>query len=321
MEAICREAKVAAQALTEKVKSVTCHFGEAANLTVAGGKLDWTVHESSPNLDELARHKLEALEVAPPIALHGDEPPPWGDGRTLGQRVELARATVCTNGKNYYAVLLPKAEGGPRMYYGDGKSFIRVPVADLIGFGSFFDPRFVNPTANPSFRGADMRVFSAVDYVENGQTCEARCGTRKIPLQVLDGNQASALLTAAAWQGLVLRHVPHALTRDDRGTYYYVDKGSTPETAKAFRLFVGQKGGLSRQKMTNVVSDSKGEVFSTKKGDLRFIVGPNGTDSTWIEGAKHTRLIAIPVEENLNMIYTELGVYAGERFGTPCDNL
>jgi hypothetical protein len=318
---LCRRTPLGAQLLRDKVKSVTCHFGDKAQLAVANNRLDWTTSVNAYNLDQLAQTQLEGIEVAAPTTVNGAEPPPWGDGHTLGQRIELARAVVCTNGKGHYAVLTPSAEGGPRIYWGDGKSFVRVPVADLLGASMFLDPRFLNPTANPDFRGADVRLFSSVDFDESARACSARCGTRKVPLKLVEGNDAASLLTAAAWQPALLRHVPHALTRDDRGTYYYVDKGSTPETEKAFRLFVGQKGAMQRQKMTNVVSDSKGEIFSTKKGDLRFIVGPNGTDSTWIEGPRQTRLIAVPVQENLNMIYTELGIYSGERFGTPCDNL
>lgn len=41
----------------------------------------------------------------------------------------------------------------------------------------------------------------------------------------------------------------------------------------------------------------------------------------WIEGAKKkVELKVVPIVENLPMIYNELGVYAGERLGTPCDD-
>ena len=84
---------------------------------------------------------------------------------------------------------------------------------------------------------------------------------------------------------------------------------------------MGPKGNMKLQKMTNVVSDSQGEIFSTKTGDLRLIVGPGGTQSTWVKGAARTSLLAVPVQENLRMIWTELGVYAGEKRSNPCDDL
>jgi hypothetical protein len=322
MAKLCGQASMASIAINDKVKSVTCHFGAGdPKLVVEGGKLDWTINTDSANLDDAARKSLEALEVGAPIATAGPETPPWGEARTLGQRILLARAGVCGDGKGHYAVFAAGNDGPPRLYWGEGKKLVRVPVADLLGAGMFFDPRFWNPTANPSFRGADVRLFSSVELDTEKGACEARCGTRKTSLKVLGGAEADSLLTSAGYQPPVARHVPHALTRDEKGNYYYVDKGATPETEKAFRLFAGRKGALKLQAMTNVVSDSKGEIFSTKKGELRFIVGPNGTESAWVQGKKRTPLTAVPIQDNWAMIYNDLGVYSGERQGTPCDDL
>ena len=71
--------------------------------------------------------------------------------------------------------------------------------------------------------------------------------------------------------------------------------------------------------MTNVVSDSEGDVFSTKTGSLRLII--DRRESTWIEGEKPRKLMLVPVRQNLGLIYNELGIYAGQRQGTPCDDL
>ena len=76
---------------------------------------------------------------------------------------------------------------------------------------------------------------------------------------------------------------------------------------------------LSILKMTNVVSDSQGDIFTTKKGELRLVL--DQTRSVWIAGKKETALTSVPVDANRIMIYTDLGVYAGQRLGTPCDDL
>jgi hypothetical protein len=70
--------------------------------------------------------------------------------------------------------------------------------------------------------------------------------------------------------------------------------------------------------MTNVVSDSVGEIFSTKKGELRFVV--DGGKARWVYGQKSVDLVTVPVEDNVPMIYGELGVYPGA-LGTPCDDV
>jgi hypothetical protein len=84
---------------------------------------------------------------------------------------------------------------------------------------------------------------------------------------------------------------------------------------------VGPRGSLKLQPMTNVVADSEGEIFTTKSGSLRFIAGPGGRQSSWVKGKKVIKLVPIPVEQNLNVIYNDLGVYRGQRLGTPCDDL
>ncbi len=42
---------------------------------------------------------------------------------------------------------------------------------------------------------------------------------------------------------------------------------------------------------------------------------------SWFSGRTETPLITLPFDENRIMIYTDLGVYAGQRLGTPCDDL
>ncbi|HNN96262.1 MAG TPA: hypothetical protein PKI03_28500 [Pseudomonadota bacterium] len=318
---LCKKTPAAAGMLRDKVKELSCSWGGPHKLTLTGSKLEAAVDPEKSNHDDFATKALEALEVAPALAKTAGDAAPWGDGRTLGQRITLAQAGVCTDGKGHYVMHMPSGGSSPLLYYGDGKRMTRVPIVDLLGGMTFFDPRFVNPTANPNFRGADIRVHSSVIVDAGKGTCAVHCGPSHTDLKVMTGAEATSLLTAASFAPIPNLHVPHALARDERGNYYYVDKGSTQATATSFRLFVGPKGNMKLQKMTNVVSDSQGEIFSTKTGDLRFIVGPGGTQSTWVKGAARTSLLAVPVADNLHMIWTELGVYAGEKRQNPCDDL
>ena len=81
------------------------------------------------------------------------------------------------------------------------------------------------------------------------------------------GDKASATFNEKAQKCDVAnphQREPHALLRDDRGVYYFVDRGRTEGAEKNFRLWVGPKGAMVLQKMTNVVSDSAGDIVSTK---------------------------------------------------------
>ena len=85
-----------------------------------------------------------------------------------------------------------------------------------------------------------------------------------------------------------------------------------------FRVYIGRRGKLRMQAMVDVISDSEGEVFATKRGKLRLVVGKG--EALWIRGRRQTRLTQVSVKENLPMIYQELGPYWGKPLYTPCDH-
>jgi hypothetical protein len=147
------------------------------------------------------------------------------------------------------------------------------------------------------------------------------CPGRVTPLEKLDGPAATKLIAGAAFHEPRWQRYSYALARDDTGRYYYVDNVREPEGSKRFRLFSGPRGALKLLKMTNVVSDSEGDIFSTPKGDLRLVLSKR--DSSWIVRNKVTKLIWLSVDNDSNhaLIYNDLGVYLGAPLGTPCDDL
>ena len=236
--------------------------------------------------------------------------------------VDASKLAVCTDGKAHYVAVGPHEKYISQLYYGDGKimSEVMIDPSGMLSGTDFLDPRFPNPTANDDFRGLDMRVYSSVDYDKEKKTCSLRCGDRTQALTVMGGPEAAKLMGGATFQKSPRVREPYALARDDRGTYYYVDRGLTAETKSNFRVFVGKKGALKLQKMKDVASDSEGEVFSTASGDLRFVTAHDKKEYTWLKGGKSVHLVALPPRENLTLIYTTLGVYTGQKLGTPCDD-
>jgi hypothetical protein len=146
-----------------------------------------------------------------------------------------------------------------------------------------------------------------------------QCENRKTELAPVAETEAKPILDGASFHKALWKRQAYALARDNTGKYYYVDRMREPEGNKSFRLFVGVKGTMKMQKMTNVVSDSAGDIFATRTGELRLIL--NQGESLWEQKGKQTKLILLPVEDNHVLIYSELGVYTGERLGTPCDDL
>ncbi len=265
-------------------------------------------------------------------AARAGEAPPWGKGETPEEQKTLGKTAVCTDGKSHYVIVAPHDKQLTQLLYGDGKTFYRVPLPPWVLTGDeFFEPRFFAARKNPQFRGLDMRLFASVDYDGGKKTCAVSCGSRTTPLTILDDDARKALLNKlASVEPPLATRTPHRLARDENGRYFYVDKGNTPETEKSFRLYVGPKGAMKLQKMTNAVADTEGEIFTTKSGSLRYVTDRQ-RPPIWIQGKKQLTLTVVPIESvdektgdpinNYGLIYNELGVYLGQRLGNPCDDL
>jgi len=143
------------------------------------------------------------------------------------------------------------------------------------------------------------------------------CGKDKVELKPLADADAKRMLAAASWKKAPWHRQAQFLARDDRGNYYYVDRLRDDYGGKGHRIFSGPKGGMKEMPMTNVVSDSMGEIYATKRGELRLITSTG--KATWVKGRTRLELTTVPVEDNVPMIYRDLGVYTGS-LGTPCDD-
>jgi hypothetical protein len=251
-----------------------------------------------------ARATLLLSMLSPALAL-ADAPAQPAEVSTVKDQIKLL-----TDGKKHYVAVVPFGPG-EHFYYGDGRQFFaqRVISRGSVGTESF-DYTFWEPRVNAGYQASFE--FRDGKY-------QVQCEERKTVLTPVPDPEAAALMAMATFFKPRWTHRAHALARDDRGTYYYVDRVREPEDSKTFRLFAGPKGATRELKMTNVVSDSEGEVFSTRTGELRLVLGKH--EATWIKGKKRTSLIPVPVEDNHVLIYTDLGVYTGQRLGTPCDDL
>lgn len=297
--------------VTDKIKRASCKFvvGSDLSLQLADGTLKWTAGSDAYNQEEFARKELMGAPA-------GAGEPPWGKLESLQQRLAMEKTALCTDGKSHYVVYAPT-----QLYYGDGKQLFEVPhPGQYMSSDYFFDPRHVRASSNANFRGYDMRIHSHVEADLSKHTCSVSCGERTTELKLVDAPSARKLLMDAKIGPSPQKHRPHRLLRDELGNYYYVDRGFKAGEEKRFRLFKGPKGSLKEQKMTNVVSDSEGEIFSTKTGSLRLIIDKKDP-GVWLEAKKTLKLREVPIAENMPLIYNELGVYSGEKMGTPCDDL
>jgi hypothetical protein len=253
---------------------------------------------------------MSAPALAEKAAPEPDEP--------LDLAADKPKLKLVTDGKNHYVAVVPFGDmDAPLLYSGDGgKNFYQQRV---FGGGSSgdgkkpddnFDKVYWDPRANAPYQ-------ASFGYRE--QKYEVLCQERKTRLEPVADADAAKLLGAAKFWKPRWKHQAYALARDNTGKYFFVDRAREPEGNKSFRLFAGNKGSLKQQKMTNVVSDSEGDIFATKTGSLRLIL--NKGESLWEASGKKQKLVLLAIEDNHVLIYTDLGVYTGLPLGTPCDDL
>jgi hypothetical protein len=230
------------------------------------------------------------------------------------------KLTVWTDGKKHFLALVMSSNMDlPIFWSADGKDFYQLRIP---GGGSEGDDKDLKKLDRVFWEPrVDAAYKAGFDYKkdEKGADFEIQCSERKTKLKELPAAEAKPLVDAAKFYKPRWNHYAYSLARDNTGRYFYVDNVREPENAKNFRLWAGMKGAMKPQKMTNVVSDSEGDIFSTKSGSLRLILDKHET--TWVQNAKKTKLVFLEPSDNHIMIYTDLGVYTGEPLGTPCDDL
>jgi len=213
-------------------------------------------------------------------------------------------------------VVLPRSDKFDyRAWYGTGKTLYEQvksgSSADGDGWSmSIWAPRIAQLRPGSIERKKDGTYFKSCD------------GEDDFVLSEVTGDKAKAVLDKYAFVSPGLVRTPHLFARDDTGVYYFVDRLTKLHGGKNYRVFVGRKGGMKQLALTDMASDSGGQVFSTKTGDLRLvntIENSSKISSVWVKGGKKTELIALDVEANSPIIFNELGIY--KFTGSICENL
>jgi hypothetical protein len=253
--------------------------------------------------------------VAGPTPARGGKPlpPPWVEESDKVDPEKLMGVALWEDGSgNYVAMDVTKLD--ELVYAGSARKMHRVrssggslDAGEGTGSRTFWEPR------------AGGRGF--FDFKPEGATLT--CGKKEIPLKRVPALEAKKLLARAELLAPRWRRIPHLLARDDQGTYFYVDGERQPDGDPAdppdFRLYVGRKGALARVELTDAIRDSAGLVLLTSGG--RLVARQQGQKYAVEWGAGNTRIALtwLDATEQGPLIYRELGVYAGQTLGTPCD--
>lgn len=153
-------------------------------------------------------------------------------------------------------------------------------------------------------------------------TYRKTCGSKfEAGLTELGGTEAKAIIDKGKFQTSALIRRPYLLARDDSAVYYYVDVIREQYGGKGFRVFVGKKGAMKQKPLTDVATDTAGDVFATKTGDLRIVrdVSEGKQNIQWVKGGKRSSLVSLDLDANSALIFKDLGIYGFT--GSICENL
>jgi hypothetical protein len=148
------------------------------------------------------------------------------------------------------------------------------------------------------------------------------CGNKsEAGLTEIGGDKAKAILDKGNFltSGFIRR--PYLLARDDSAVYYYIDVLRDQYGGKGYRVFIGKKGAMKQKPLTDLASDTAGDVFATKTGDLRIVRDTSDGKSTvtWVKGEKRITLVTLDLDANSQLIFKDLGVYGFT--GSICESL
>ncbi len=241
-------------------------------------------------------------------------PRPWAEASIpvpLAERRDLA---VYTDDRGLFIAAAPFEEGRRRVFAGDGEKLFAQEVLGAGAKGStahaftFWDPRARSPAeALFEVRAGKARLF---------------CGTRERPLRILSRGEAERVLASATFYGPRWRREPHVLARDDEGNFFYVDRAraGTERGGADYRLYAGPLGKVTRLELADVSEEADGLVLVTASGKLRLGHGRAGAATAdWLAGGGRRVLRPLDPARSGALVYRQLGVYEGDRLGTPCD--
>ena len=142
-----------------------------------------------------------------------------------------------------------------------------------------------------------------------------------VPLTELAADKAKTVIDKNNFLSTAMTRRPYMLARDDSGVYYYVDALRAEYGGKGFRVFVGKKGALKLKPLTDIASDTAGDIFATKTGDLRIVrdTSEGKQNVQWVKGEKRSSLVTLDLDANSQLIFKDLGVYGFT--GSICESM
>lgn len=253
------------------------------------------------------------LATTASAAPHADKKPKPIDAKAVADKLDVWKDDL---GQFYvvphYGAFKGLDEIGSWVFYGDGKNMYQQRI-----IGS---SQTDGATYEWSIWAPRVTTLQMASMAVRNNRLTVVCGVKdERALTQLKADEAKTFLARAAFFPALWQRQSRFLARDDDGVYYFVDELRDEFGGQGYRVFVGPKGAMKEQAMTNVVEDSGGFIFATKSGSLKIIADKKTDTAQWVKGGKKTELTTLVPGDNRYLIYRQLGVYGS--IGTVCDDL
>ncbi len=215
---------------------------------------------------------------------------------------------VLTSEAGHFYVVPKSWDMNELIFFGDGKTMYQ---QTMIGGGTR-DGDMDFAVWSPRAVGLRQGMLSVKLDGSGAAQCNVKESTKLVPASPAE---ATRVLTKAVFKAPLWKRRAKFLARDDSGIYFFVDV--LRDTEKGHRVYVGSKGQMKLMPMTTLVDDAAGQIYGTKRGELR-IVANQGEKATWRKGKKVEPLVVLDPQDNRYLIYRELGIYG--QLGTMCDD-
>jgi hypothetical protein len=219
-----------------------------------------------------------------------------------------ARMVVLTDGKGAFAAYDRQQGTWDPVYFGEAT---RLWALRVVGGGSDGEGNFSRTFWEPRAKARWQASFE-----RKGGAHTLQCGDKVTAFVPASEAEAARIRKEAVLFDAPWARRAGSLARDSAGTYLYVDVSRLENTEPEPRLYVGRKGAMRFVPLQDAIVDEAGELYVAEEGRLSL---PRAGPAEWITPSGKTPLAPLVVEDQAAFIYGSLGVYAGERLGTPCD--
>jgi len=149
----------------------------------------------------------------------------------------------------------------------------------------------------------------------------------KQELKILSNSETATLLKSSAVIPEPDRPFSsHRLLRDDWGKYYFIEKDKDPYSGQPYRLWVGYRGSMKRVPVMTAADDTMGVVLVSQGAAIRLTTqgaepsaGCQAVGAYWVKEDSRRELTLIPRHQNLDVIFSQLGIYDQIYLGHYCD--